>query len=156
MSSVKFFFLVVFSLSLSTRSSFDNQIKSNPTFPDHWYEVSNINGEQVIFIPCDYQNTEFILSNSDDKHEFVEVTGQDGWKSEIEEIIQIDNKTMKVSIVRPDDLKVSFMVTEINTRLYNWTWKERDYDGSMIEYSINMTPQEHKDSFKVVEEPPCM
>lgn len=131
----------------------------NPSFQrlsNHWYEVKEIEGEKVIFIPCDYQNTEFIIENTDGEEKFTEVTGQDGWENTLEDIVPIDNKTTKVTVTRPDDAQITFIVTEISTYLSNWTWKEKDYEGSMVEYSINMVPEEFKDQFKVVEEPPCM
>ncbi|MDF0717196.1 hypothetical protein PY092_13620 [Muricauda sp. 334s03] len=123
---------------------------------NHWYEVKEIEGEAVIFIPCDYQNTEFIIENTNGENKFIEITGQDGWENTLEEIVPIDNATTKVTVIRPDDAKITFVVTEISTYLSNWTWEETGYDGSKAEYSINMVPEEFKDKFKVVEEPPCM
>ncbi|WP_127136660.1 hypothetical protein [Flagellimonas oceanensis] len=131
----------------------------NPDFQrlsNHWYEVKEIEGEAVIFIPCDYQNTEFIIEDTNGENKFTEVTGQDGWENTLEEIVAIDDKTTKVTVTRPDDVQITFIVTEISSYLSNWTWEEKDYDGSVVEYSINMVPEEFKDKFKVVEEPPCM
>ncbi|MDF0705674.1 MAG: hypothetical protein VX772_06995 [Bacteroidota bacterium] len=156
MSSIKFLYLFIFSISLFQAKTVDDGYNVEQKFPKHWHEVSTINGEQVIFIPCDYQNTEFIIESTNGENKFTEVTGQDGWVNVLEEIVPIDDKTTKITVTRPDDVQITFMVTEISSYLYNWTWEEKDYDGSMVEYSINMVPEEYKDQFKVVEEPPCM
>jgi len=156
MNLLKFFYLSLFSVLFSLGNTTNNQSENFQPFPTHWYEVSIIEGEEVIFIPCDYQNTEFIFENGNGIDKLVEVTGQDGWESIVEKVVPVDHKTTTVHIIRPDDVKIMFHVTQINKYLFNWKWQEPDYEGNSIEYSINMTPEEYKDHYKVVEEPPCM
>lgn len=144
-------------MNVASSTTNDNvQKKDSVAFSKHWYEISNIDGEDVIFVPCDYQNTEFIFEDADGTNKMIEVTGQDGWEDTVDEIITVDRKTTKVSVFRPDHVKITFHVTKISEQLYNWTWEEPDYDGNTNEYSIDMTPEAYKDSYKTVEEPPCM
>ncbi|GLU44783.1 hypothetical protein [Allomuricauda sp. NBRC 101325] len=156
MSPLTFFYSIILSFPFLLGNNSKKHSKEPESFPTHWYEISTIDGEQVIFIPCDYQNTEFIFEESDGKNKLIEVTGQDGWESTVDAITPVNNTTTEVNIRRPDDVKITFTVTQINPFLSNWSWEEPDYDGGTTEYSINMTTEEFKGNFKVVEEPPCM
>ncbi|SDQ76185.1 hypothetical protein [Flagellimonas zhangzhouensis] len=156
MSPLTFFYSIILSFPFLLGNTSENQSKEPESFPTHWYEISTIDGEDVIFIPCDYQNTEFIFEDTDKKNKLIEVTGQDGWESTVDGIITIDDTTTKVNIRRPDNVKITFTVTKISPYLSNWSWKEPNYDGGMTQYSTKMTSEAFKDKFKVVEEPPCM
>lgn len=156
MNLIKIFWPVIITILFVIEKKAGDDPKDIEPFPTHWYEVKIIDGEQVIFIPCDYQNTEFIFENSEGKQILTEITGQDGWRSTVIAIVSIDKTTTKVNIRRPDNVPIEFTITKTGPYIFNWSWVESNYNGGTTTYSINMTTEAFKGKFREVKEPPCM
>lgn len=161
------FSILVIALFTSCKSEIKNEskapldktteaIQDTLVFAKHWHEVSKIEGKQVIFIPCDYQNTEFIIEEGNGQQKFIEVTGQDGWQNILDSIVAVDEVITKVYVKRPDNATITFQITKLSDSLSQWSWTEKGYDGALEKYTINMTSEAYKNTYPIVEEPPCL
>ena len=146
----------VFSYDLKNNSfSFDNQNneKNNSKFikvEKRWIALTMKNDKEVIYIPCDYQNTEIKISKSN-----LDITiGQDGWVEKIQSINE-ENGFVKIQTTVDDKTK-KYYINFIDDNTIKINWEELDYDNKIIKYNFKMISENIKNKFKTIEEPPCL
>ena len=136
---------------------------------NHWYEVKFKNDENIIFVPCDYQNTEFIFKKNGQKIILETIEGQDGFEYDVLSVTNINEYTKRIKVLRNiDNVKFSYYVQKIDENNAIWTkgetyecddcdWSNQDLDKLDLEQkSIRMVNQEGKNFYKIVKAPPCL
>lgn len=139
-----------------------------PGLPNHWYEIKYKNNENVIFVPCDYQNTEFIFSKKNDKIFMKVIEGQDEVELAVMSVTKIGENTMRIR-VKNENMKFSYFVQKVDSNFAIWTkaetfdcescnWENEDLDklDYLGQKSIRMVSQYSRDKCKTVQAPPCL
>lgn len=136
---------------------------------DHWYEVKYKEDENIIFVPCDYQNNEFIFKKVGNKTVLETIEGQDGFEYDVLSVTKLNESTRRVKVFRKgDNIKFSYYVQKIDEHNAIWTkgetydcrdcdWSNQDLDSlDLKQISIRMVSEEGKSNYKVVKAPPCL
>lgn len=107
-----------------------NESEIIPGISNHWTEIKYKDDGSIIFIPCDYQNTEFTVKKIKGKI-FIEVKeGQDGWNLEVLNTKKINSSTTRIR-VKIDNMKFSYYVQKLDENNSFWTKAETyEYEGS--------------------------
>lgn len=123
--------------------------------PKDWTMLTEKDGKQIIYLPCDYQNEKIILSKEQSIYKLLHEIAQDGYYFIIENIENKDGKyifTLREEF-SDDKAKKVFYTLEIKDK-NQAIWNVFDDEGKL--HNITTTDSKFESSYKTVEEPPCL
>lgn len=138
-----------------------------PGLSNHWVQIKYFKDESVIFVPCDFQNTEFIIKKENGKTLIDVIEGQDGLSLNVLSTTKINEKTTRIK-VEFSTIKFSYYVQKLEDGSAIWTkpemyecetcrWENKDLDDLtyLEQKSIRTVAKEKTSSYKTVKAPPC-
>lgn len=123
--------------------------------PKEWTMLTEKDGKQIIYLPCDYQNEKIILSKEQSVYKLLHEIAQDGYYFIIENIENKDGKyvfTLREEF-SDDKAKKVFYTLEIKDK-NQAIWNVFDDEGKF--HNITTTDSKFETNYKTVEEPPCL
>lgn len=119
-------------------------------FPTHWYKLTKLNSDTVVFKPCDAANRNIWITNTDDLWILNIEEGHETSYDTITSLIKIDSNKLKINVnpQYPGE-PTEFYITIIKQdQLAIWTWTIRD-----IERTELFATESGKDLFQFIEQP---
>lgn len=125
------------------------------SLPKEWTMLTEKDGKQIIYLPCDYQNEKIILSKEQSVYKLLHEIAQDGYYFIIENIEKKDGKyvfTLREEF-SDDKAKKVFYTLEIKDKSQA-IWNVFDDEGKLR--NMTTTDSKFESGYKTVEEPPCL